>query len=387
MSMITKIPKAQFANTLVDSNERIFGMDVIRALSTMVVVLFHSYNIISPFTDKIKHLAPFVWIAQELFYGLSGFLVGRQILKIINKNNIVFKDLFSFYINRWLRTIPLFFFFLIINYILYYYIYSQHHLSYLKCDFNLLDYFLFIQNFAKQHPYFYPEIWSLSVEEWSYLLIPIPIFMFVFIRKKQLHIKHIIILLLIEMFIFNCIRINYTLSHHPEADWGLRKIVAYRLDAILYGFLMGVLIDNYVDYFKRNKGYLFIIGIISSLVTYFLHKKNIDNYAITSMIFTLLPFFTALMLPWFYYLKSSSQKIISIYTHFSIISYPILLSHLYFTQFILLSMYTPNTFIEALIMTFIYLTSAIIFSTFIYNVFEQRLLFFRKKVMFVITKQ
>ena len=44
-------------------------------------------------------------------------------------------------------------------------------------------YFFFSQNIISPHPWFFPEAWSLSIEEWFYVIIPICLFIGIIILK------------------------------------------------------------------------------------------------------------------------------------------------------------------------------------------------------------
>ncbi|MCE2742657.1 MAG: acyltransferase family protein, partial [Fluviicola sp.] len=107
------------------NNERNFGLDLIRFIAIILVVIVHS----SFFLNQNFINSIYIIDGVDLFFVLSGFLIGKIIINnIIVKNKIEFKDVKSFLIRRWLRTIPNYVLFLIINIVLIY--------------FNLIDGFL-----------------------------------------------------------------------------------------------------------------------------------------------------------------------------------------------------------------------------------------------------
>ena len=115
----------------------------------------------------------FPWIklidGVELFFVLSGFLIGGIIIKEF-QNNTAFgiKQIFHFWKRRWFRTLPNYYLILLLNVIIVYF-------GIIKEDFLQFNwkFFFFLQNFAHHFYGFFWESWSLSIEEWFYLLFPI----------------------------------------------------------------------------------------------------------------------------------------------------------------------------------------------------------------------
>lgn len=374
-----KVLFANGINTKVDKSERNLGLDIMRTICVLAIVFFHTNNFLGKFTSIYKTLFPIGYLLQELFFGLSGFLVGRQILKHINqpKSNL---NLITFYKNRWLRTVPLYFMFIIINFILLktIYIYSLPHFNNLL--FNVFNYFLFTQNLFTQHPYFFPEIWPLPIEEWSFLVLPIPIFIYNYITKKNMTLNQLLFLIFIEIVLISCLRINYILSTNPELDWGLRKIVVYRLDSLLYGFALTILIDKFQRFFVKYRLWLMLIGFTSSIIFYY-GQNYMNSYFFKTTVFNVLPFFMCLIIPYFYFTSFDyfNKKLKAMITHISLSSYSVLLTHLYFLQFLMLSIYTPQHLFQGLGFAFIYIIALYFVSKITFNYIERPLLLRRNK--------
>ena len=125
-----KVPFAKGINTKVDRFERNLGLDMMRTICVVAIVFIHSNNFLGKFTNIYKTLFPFAYLFQELLFGLSGFLIGKQILKHINQSEERL-SLLTFYKNKWLRTVPLCYLFITINYILFQFIY-KHTPTYLQ---------------------------------------------------------------------------------------------------------------------------------------------------------------------------------------------------------------------------------------------------------------
>jgi peptidoglycan/LPS O-acetylase OafA/YrhL len=367
--------KAQWLKTSTQDTNRNLGLDIARTICIVVIIGLHTNNYMRPFFGGYGYLFPIGYIAQDLLFALSGFLVGKQILKYVNSSaNPI--GLLKFYKNRWLRIVPLYWVFLIINTVLFYAVYQHTSLNFFyQVKFNFTKYVFFFQNFAWPHPGFFPEVWPLAIEEWSFLLLPLPVYAAVKLFKNPLSQKQIIVLIVVEILIVSLFRINYVLKHNPETDWGLRKIVIYRLDALLYGFLTLLVVQNSTSFFIKNKKSLLLIGVVGSLLIYYVGIK-LHPLLFKSLLFTAVPACCSIALTYFYFTDFAllSTKIKALATHISLISYSLLLTHLYFLQFSLLSFFKPENLVQALGFTLIYFTLLGLIATLIFNYIERPLL-------------
>ncbi|MDP3311908.1 acyltransferase [Lutibacter sp.] len=81
---------------------RIFGLDLIRAVAILLVVMSHATLLLFPYSEHaivilIKILGV---IGVDLFFVLSGFLIGGILLKQIDQNKTRLSDLFRFWKRR-----------------------------------------------------------------------------------------------------------------------------------------------------------------------------------------------------------------------------------------------------------------------------------------------
>lgn len=161
------------------TDNRIFGLDILRASAIMFVVIEHGAFLLTPKLSKLNGTI-FGYEGVSIFFVLSGFLIGGILIKTLEKREGGKNVLLNFWIRRWFRTIPLYFLvltiLLILNWIF------REGFGFSKTF--PLNFYTFTQNLFYWHPKFFPEAWSLSIEEWFYLLIPLVLLFFIFLKKK-----------------------------------------------------------------------------------------------------------------------------------------------------------------------------------------------------------
>lgn len=143
---------------------RLPGLDLLRAIAIVWVMLFHAQGqgLGSPWSP----LSQFGWMGVDLFFALSGYLIGWQVLRPLSQGRrLDFKD---FYLRRALRVLPAFWTVLAL-YLLWPAMRERPGLEsgwqFFTFTLNLLiDY---ERNKAFSHA------WSLCVEEHFYLLFPL----------------------------------------------------------------------------------------------------------------------------------------------------------------------------------------------------------------------
>ena len=133
----------------------------------MMVICAHGFVVLYPhFGDALAIFGHGGFYGVELFFVLSGFLIGQILIRngsdLGQAGNVAF-----FYVRRWFRTLPLFFLFLIVN-IAFERFFRAHPVGFGEG----LSHGFFLRNFASFQMTFFPESWSLAIEEWFYLLFP-----------------------------------------------------------------------------------------------------------------------------------------------------------------------------------------------------------------------
>ena len=251
----------------INYQHRIFGLDVIRTIAILLVLISHSTLLLFPgnntiYLTAIRFLGT---IGVDLFFVLSGYLIGGLLLKQIGKGKIAFKDFVYFWVRRWFRTLPNYFLILVLNVILYYILY--------QIIISDIGYFVvFLQNFANPHPDFFTEAWSLSIEEYAYIIGPLILYILLLFWKNVSKNKLYIVMILIILFAITYFRVHYHNNHNLDSfeTWSqnIRKVVIYRVDSIYYGFIGAYVALNYASIWKNYKKLFFSFGVLIFLLTH-----------------------------------------------------------------------------------------------------------------------
>jgi peptidoglycan/LPS O-acetylase OafA/YrhL len=342
------------------------GLDFFRTLAILLVLISHTRHLFSYLHlnyFNIWYLSIGGYLGVELFFVLSGFLIGDQLYKyVVNSKNKKY-NLKVFYLRRWFRTLPLYYLFLII-YILFYYFYFH------KNYFPILHIF-FLQNFDRQAIKFFAVSWSLSVEEWFYLLIP-----FILLLSAHFYSKKFLPLILI--FVLIGIIKAYVVYKYPELTWtDIRKNIFLRFDSLLVGVFFAYL-KNYKQQifvlFKLKRYFcLGFLGILMLSIWYWYKlQPGLDrDFFSKAFMFQLTSIFLAFIMIYLYFNFNFKSKI---WYYGAIYSYSIYLMHfLFLLPFIKIAHCYKSVFVSFILLIIFYLLN-IFFAALIYKYFEKPIL-------------
>jgi peptidoglycan/LPS O-acetylase OafA/YrhL len=77
------------------AQQKLYGLDHLRALAITFVFLFHYQISIFGHPVWLKNLAKFGWTGVDLFFVLSGFLISSQLFSQIKQGKVIsFKEFF-----------------------------------------------------------------------------------------------------------------------------------------------------------------------------------------------------------------------------------------------------------------------------------------------------
>jgi peptidoglycan/LPS O-acetylase OafA/YrhL len=360
----------------IDFEKRIFGLDLMRAIAILMVMCSHILWI-APEMRGITRKLFSIWgiLGVDVFFVLSGFLIGRILYNMYVSKDFTFKEVSYFWVRRWFRTLPNYYLTLVINILVF--IYIGHQLP----D-QLWKYSFFLHNFSTQLPWFYPESWSLSVEEFSYILGPLLLYLVLFIRKNTSRSRlflgvtlFILILFIVSKLIYNQ---EETIRHMRHWTLNVKSIVIYRIDAIYYGVLaayLSIVEPKFwykIRYIACAFGVLilismnFLIPIKGWFITEYPEFWNVWYFIIKSIAI-------AFTLPLLSVIKSAPKSIRIPVTYISILSYAIYVFH-YSIIMQLMKFLIPSEPMEGLdliiyILVYVLITFVVAYS--VYRLYEK----------------
>ncbi|MGN6436116.1 MAG: acyltransferase family protein [Agriterribacter sp.] len=227
------------------SQPRITQLDGLRGVALLLVLGFHfinnqymamDANSLQPLQAFLMKATYFGWCGVDLFFVLSGFLIGSILLK--NKGSANFFKVF--YIRRFIRIIPAYYLLLLLFLLCKNLKWFTPEAAMFEKEIPIGYYFLFLQNFYMSfNGHFGPEAltptWSLAVEEQFYIIIPFAVH---FLSRKQL-----------ILFLCICL-IVAPVSRHLSPNWYQEyTLLSSRIDSPAIGVLLACI--NYQARFKN----------------------------------------------------------------------------------------------------------------------------------------
>src|SRR6476620_1987329 len=88
-------------------SKRIFGLDLLRVISIALVLTSHTSWIYPPSSDLLSKIVDMCgFFGVEIFFVLSGFLIGGIIYKQFLRPDYTFKTMTTFIYRRLMRILP-----------------------------------------------------------------------------------------------------------------------------------------------------------------------------------------------------------------------------------------------------------------------------------------
>jgi peptidoglycan/LPS O-acetylase OafA/YrhL len=222
------------------SASRLPGLDLMRAIAILWVMLFHFRFSYVP--SGLSHLARTGWMGVDLFFVLSGYLIGSQLLRPYLKD--ARPSLPDFYLRRSFRVLPAYLTVLAI----YLTVPGFREAPGLSPAWQFLT---FTENFRIDyfHDQAFSHVWSLCVEEHFYLVLPVLVLL---IMRKPSFGKTLTVILSILVF---GILIRWSIFRHLQPLLSASDNSAYfttyiekiyyptytRLDGLLMGVTLAII--------------------------------------------------------------------------------------------------------------------------------------------------
>ena len=304
-------PSTASAAEIKESHEnRKIGLDIARVAAVSLVLISH-------FAHRLQFVGIF---GVELFFALSGYLIGRILYKnLLATQKWSMSDVTNFWVRRWWRTIPNYYLFLLVSLAFHYWSGG------LPTPAGFMPFLVFSQNLMDGTNGFYGVSWSLAIEEWFYLLFPLAILLFTLLGmgKRKAFLFTTIVFLVVPPMLR-----EFALASQPPEQ--VRLMTLPRLDAIFYGVAMAFFLSR-IGMTKRMRLACVVLGALIVSAFFVLFLRGMDPQIVYRGAFFLLPLGFTLCLPWFESMPSFSGKwpvfSNSIYS-LSLWSYSIYLSHI-----------------------------------------------------------
>jgi peptidoglycan/LPS O-acetylase OafA/YrhL len=254
LDQITSITHIEHCVTtsIYNKTEKLVLLEYIRGVAAISVALSHYIMRIGD-SSMAEQVA---MISVEIFFPLSGFVLASQINSLVRDPT----NLWTFLIRRWMRTVPV-------------YLLALFSITYLlneTINWNFFSYAIFIKYASAEfitNDYF-PISWSLAVEEWYYLIIPL---LLVTLTRFDNLLRNLSFLL-VTMFLFILIFKGLVYTGDPFE----RISTFFRLDTILIGYLF------YNFLFKKDfntvKLWSFLIIWVTLVIWYF-EQSEVDFHS------------------------------------------------------------------------------------------------------------
>jgi peptidoglycan/LPS O-acetylase OafA/YrhL len=242
----------------------------------------------------------------------------------------------DFWLRRWFRTLPNYYLFLLVNILLVELAFGPGRYSW--------QHAFFLQNlaWAEEMPFFFPEAFSLAIDEWFYLVLPLLVGLAAMAWRSSTRNAFIVATLLLIVLP----TVARGLASPPSEvdgnafkDWDerFRRVTIYHLDATGWGVLGAIVSRWHGGAWKAQQGRRAAIGVagmvagLALLWGFYVEADLVMRFArvVNVASLTLIGSGTFLALPWVAGIPAAASKAVHwTVDHISQYSYSIYLLHL-----------------------------------------------------------
>jgi peptidoglycan/LPS O-acetylase OafA/YrhL len=237
---------------------------------------------------------------------------------------------------------------------------------------------------------FFPESWSLSVEEFAYVVLPFFLLIVGSFIKSNNKSRFFLWSISTLILIFFCAKMYYqsTTSNTTLPQWNLslKAVVVYRLDSIFIGVLGSWIYFNYTSLWQKSKSIFLVLGMLLFFflfvgIGYLGWRIEAASLFWNVLYLPLLSVAITCFLPFLSEWKEEQSLIRKPITFISLISYSIYLLH-YSVILLLMKQYLiidANNDIQLVAFLSCYILITIIVSYFLYRFYEKPMMNLRDK--------
>lgn len=359
--------------TAASAPERNFGLDVARAGAIGLVLVDHlAIYVWQPAPSAQRWFFPLGFLGVELFFVLSGFLIGQILLSMAAAaGQMSLRLALDFWLRRWIRTLP--------NYYLF--------LAFLALSPNASpswEYLVFAQNLCGPTPDFFPISWSLAVEEWFYLLLPLLALALSFFTPSPVR------AIMLAALVLFATSVSLRTFLGPGLKWEeeVRRVVMFRFDALMLGVLLAAIFLHRRRWFDRLRStWTLLTSVLSLAIVYLITMTQYQgwDFVSSSANLLLMPWADlsfALLVGWLWHWKPSAFPLRGAVVCTSLWAYSLYLSHGPVLRALLKTPLRPNTPADVLRWPKLLLFAAACFITaaLLYRFFEKPIMDLRRKL-------
>ncbi|MFZ5636112.1 MAG: acyltransferase family protein [Pseudomonadota bacterium] len=254
-----------------DPSTRFPGLDLLRAIAVLWTMLFHAF-LVGGLGRDWQWLQRYGWMGVDLFFVLSGFLIGSQVLAPLARGQrFCFSD---FYVRRAFRILPAFWAVLLL-YLLWP---GFREAPGMEPWWKFVGFFVNVSIDYERNATF-SHAWSLCVEEHFYLLFPLLALGFARLRSGAALAAFCIVLVLGGIALRSAIWLHFDASA-PGYNWFVEEIYYptwNRLDGLLAGVLLAVWKTYRPEAWTRaaaRANAVFIAGLAIMALSFWLFRER-----------------------------------------------------------------------------------------------------------------
>ncbi len=288
----------------INNPNRISSVDVFRSIAIISVVMFH-----------FNHQLPYGFLGVDLFFVVSGLLVGGLLTKEFENGEKI--NFFKFFLQRGFKIWPSYYTFLLFGGFLAFFFYHTTDPDQIIPYWDLKRYLFFYQNYTGfPFHWSFDHVWSLCVEEHFYVMLPIMFLIIQHFVKNKYKTKALfvfVILTIIAGIVFKYFSLHFTNSKDTYSA------THNRIDALAWGVLLNLIITYYGEKIKslRFTFFAFTSGLFLFIASLFFHVSLQSELFSKIYFHSIVPFSFFLMLLGVYYVNFSKLKPLRFIAYYS----------------------------------------------------------------------
>ncbi|MEY2579928.1 MAG: hypothetical protein QOI49_2752 [Verrucomicrobiota bacterium] len=254
------------------------GLDLLRAFAIVIVLIYHAGIMGFPLPGEVHR---FGWIGVDLFFVLSGYLIGGQLLAPIARGQGI--KLGRFFARRALRILPAYLVILAI------YVLLPSWREYPEM-FPLWKFLLSVQNIGLRGGTAFSHAWSLAVEDQFYLLLPLVLLFVIRFRRAAVIVPCAIVLGGLALRWFLAVK---NLGETGVSFRGFQTWIYYatwtRLDPLVFGVALAAIEKFRPRWWQRLMNLAPWLGLPGlALIVFSLWLGETDHFTVTACVWQFL---------------------------------------------------------------------------------------------------